>query len=88
MTSFLFPVEAVGFLTFSYDPVVLHKKHLSRNKNILHLFQQLWPKTGDGNLLWRHERSEDRIYATCSVGQAREHHWPHTWTRRIQGCYW
>lgn len=88
MTNFLFSIEAMGFLTFPYDPVVLHKKHLSGNKNILHLFQQLWPETGDGDLLWRHEWSEGGIYAACSVGQAREHHRPRQWARRIQGCYW
>ncbi len=84
----LFHIETVGLLTLSYDPMMLHKKHFSRNKNIFHLLQQLWPKAGDGDLLWRHEGSEDRIYAARSVGQAGEHHRPHQRGRRTQGYYW
>lgn len=80
-------METVGFLTLPYDPVMLHKKHLSGNKNILHLLQQLWPEAGDGDLLWRHKGSEGRIHAACSVGQAGEHHRPHQWGRRIQRYY-
>lgn len=30
--------------TFAYDSMVLHNKHLCRNKNIFDLFQQLGPK--------------------------------------------
>lgn len=82
--SYLFQIVAAGLLTLSYDAVVLHKKHLSRDKNILHLLQQLWPKTGDGDLLWRHEGSEGRIYAACSKGEVGEHHRPHQWSGRIQ----
>lgn len=88
ITSFVFQIETVGLLTLPNDPVVLYKKHLSGNKNILHLLQQLWPKTGDGDLLCRHEGSEGRIYAACSVGPGGEHHRPHQRGGWTQGYYW
>lgn len=75
-------------LTLPNYPMVLHYKHLSRNKNIFHLFQQLWSKAGDGDLFCLHERGEGWISATCRVGQAPKNHRPNQGGGGTQGYDW
>lgn len=55
--------------------MVVNLEHGSWDQHVLHLLQKLRAETGDGDLLWGHERGQGCVQGAC-VGQAGERHDP------------
>lgn len=68
-------VHTIMRLTLANDLAMLDNEHVCWDQHILHLFQELWSKAGDGDLLRGHEGGEGGVHAACSIGRAGEHHW-------------
>lgn len=68
-------VHTVMRLTLADDLVVLDDEHVCWDQHILHLFQELWSKAGDGDLLRGQEGGECGVHSACREGQVGEHHW-------------